>query len=114
MPYVYVLNRAGHDYSDAERFGTLVFCSEGSFDKLDIQQMYREMSKALEDSQSDDFILLTSLTSLCSVACSIFAIKHNCVNLLIHTREGYIARELYFNSTRTQNDSGNSTRNPLN
>jgi hypothetical protein len=96
MSYVYILNRAAHDYSDAERFGELVFCTEGSLDKLDLSQMYRELESAFEDSQADDYILLTSLTSLCSVACSIFSLKHKRLNLLVHTREGYVERSLFF------------------
>jgi hypothetical protein len=93
---VYVLNKSAHDYSDAKRFGELVFCTEGSLDKLDLQQMFREMNSALEDSLPEDYILLTSLTSLCSVACSIFALKHGRLNLLIHTRDGYVDRSLHF------------------
>ena len=96
LAYVYVLNKAPHDYSDAERYGELFYCTTGPLDKLDLSQMYRELDRALEDSQPDDWILLTSLTSLCSVACSIFAIRHNRLNLLIHTREGYVDRSLYF------------------
>jgi hypothetical protein len=99
MSYVYILNRAAHDYSDAERFGELVFCTEGSLDKLDLSQMYRELESAFEDSQADDYILLTSLTSLCSVACAIFALKHERINLLIHTRDGYVDRSLFFPTT---------------
>jgi hypothetical protein len=104
MSYVYILNRAGHDYSDAERFGELIYCTSGSLDKLDIQQMYREITAAFADSESGDWIVLTSLTSLCSVACAIFSLKHGRLNLLIHTQKGYVERQLFFNSTRTPND----------
>ena len=96
MAYVYVLNKAPHDYSDAERYGELVFCTSGPLDKLDISQMYRELDQAFDDSQEDDWILLTSLTSLCAVACSIFVLKHERLNLLIHTKTGYVDRSLYF------------------
>lgn len=99
MAYVFILNKAPHDYSDAERFGELVFCTNGPLDKLDLSQMYRELDRAFEDSQAEDWILLTSLTSLCVVACSIFVLKHERLNLLIHTREGYIERSLYFPTT---------------
>ena len=88
MPKVYILNRAAHDFSDAERFGELVYCTEGSLDKTDLQQMYRELSYALRDSEACDYILLTSLTSLCSIACAIFATTHGGLNLLIHVRAG--------------------------
>jgi len=97
---VYILNRGAHNYTDAERFGELVFCTDGTLDRYDTSQMYRELSAAMEDSQEDDYILLTSLTSLCSIASSIFAHKHGCLNLLIHKDAGYVERKLVFNVTR--------------
>jgi len=100
MPRVYVINRAAHDFSDAERFGELVFCTEGEVDKFDVSQMFRELSTQLKNSEADDFILLTSLTSLCSVACSIFAAKHQQLNLLLFKGDGYISRSLFFNNVK--------------
>ena len=97
MPNVYVLNKAAHDFSDAERFGELVYCTQGSIDKMDLQQMYREMSEALLDSQPDDYILLTSLASLCSIACSIFSLMHGRLNLLIFHNGAYYNRSIFYN-----------------
>lgn len=94
MTRVYVVNRGGHDYSAAERFGELVYCSDGEMDKWDINQMYRQMSQALEDSVPEDYVLLTSLTSLCSVACSVFAARHGRLNLLIFKDGDYVARTI--------------------
>ena len=94
---VYVLNKGAHDYSDAVRFGELRFCTDGSMDRYDTNQMYRELSYAMGDSQPEDYILLTSLTSLCSVACAIFAAKHQRLNLLIHKDTGYVARSIVLN-----------------
>jgi len=67
---VFILNRGGHDYSRAERFGTLVYCSEGLLAKYDIGKMVRILSDAMSDSTPEDYLLLTSLSSLCSVACA--------------------------------------------
>jgi len=105
MKRVYVLNMAAHDYSDARRFGELVYCTQGSIDKLDTSQMYREMFDAFDGSQEDDLIMLTSLASLCSVACSIFAVRHGRINLLIHTRDGYVERSIHFNNTKDYNET---------
>jgi hypothetical protein len=95
MPKVFVLNKAGHDYSDAERFGEIVFCTEGSLDKMDTQQMYRDLSTELSKSESCDFLLLTSLASLCSVASAIFAAKHGCLNLLLFHNDRYVVRSIF-------------------
>lgn len=97
MPKVYVPNRGAHDYSAAERFGTLVFCTEGSLQKYNTSQMVRELREALKNSHSDDYILLTSLTTLCSIACAIFAAQHLCLNLLIFKDDDYVSRKVVFN-----------------
>lgn len=102
MRKVYIPNRGPHDYSEAERFGELVVCTVGSLDRFDTAQMFRELEDAMYDSTPDDFILLTSLTSLCSVACAIFAAKHWRLNLLIHSKDGYISRTLDMHNLRTQ------------
>lgn len=94
MTKVYVVNKGGHNYADAERFGQIVFCTEGTIDKLDTAQMYRELNQSFQGSNPEDYIVLTSLASLCSVACAMFANKHGTLNLLIHTGDGYIARHL--------------------
>ena len=73
MKRVYVLNNGGHDYRDAERFGGIVFCTEGSVNKWDVAQMYRELDDALLEAHADDYILLSSLTTLCSIAAAIMA-----------------------------------------
>lgn len=104
MPLVYCVNRGGHDYSAAERFGQLVYLTEGKLSKYDIGQMFRECAEGMTDSTPDDYILLTSLTTLCSVACSMFAFRHGRLNLLIHKDDGYVERKLVLEV------DGNSTR----
>lgn len=89
MRKVFVLNKGGHDYSDATRFGELVFCTEGSLAKEDIQQMYRVLYEPLQFSHADDYILITSLASLCSVGCAIFGAMHSRLNLLIFSQGRY-------------------------
>jgi hypothetical protein len=84
MAKVYILNKGGHDYSDATRFGELVYCSEGLIPKFSTSHMVRVFQGAFQDSQNIDYILLTSLSTMCSIACAIFAKKHGRLNLLIH------------------------------
>jgi len=104
MAKVYIPNKGAHDYESAKRFGELVFCTDGVLDKWDTSQMYRELSSAMEDSCADDYIVLTSLASLCGIACAIFAAKHGKLNLLIHRADGYVARTLMLdNETKVSN-----------
>lgn len=97
MPRVYILNKGAHDYSPAERFGTLVYCTEGSLNKFNINQMFRELSDAMKDSTPQDFIMLTALSSLCGVACGLFATKYGRINLLLFRDGAYISRTVVFN-----------------
>ncbi len=96
MKKVYVTNKGPHNYSDAEAFGVLAYITDGLVDKFDISQMYRSCDEAMADSEPDDYILLTSLTSLCSVACAYFAAKHGELHVLIHKGDGYVERSIYF------------------
>lgn len=92
---VYIPNRAPYDYSAAERFGELVFCTSGNLDKFDIGQMFRELDEAMQNSQAGDFILLGSLTSLCCVACAIQVAKFQQLHLLIHQGDHYLQRSIH-------------------
>lgn len=100
---VYVVNAGGHNYADAERFGTVVFCTEGPQDKLDVNQMYRNCADTMQDASPDDHILITSLASLCSVACAFFAARFGQLHLLLYKDGQYISRSLYFDGKRSDN-----------
>lgn len=92
MPTVYVVNRAGHDHSAAEKFGNVRFLTEGFIDRMDTAQMYREMSEAINDSKPDDYLILTSLSTLCSIAAGMFAYKHGRLNILLWNKGEYLPR----------------------
>lgn len=103
MAKVYITNKGGHDYSAAEKFGELVFCTKGSLPRFNTAQMFRELSQAMKDSSPDDYILITSLASLNSVACALFAHKHGRLNLLLwQPDEGskgkYVERTILFDN----------------
>jgi len=112
LPIVYILNKGPHDYSEARKFGELVVCTDGSLDKWDTSQLYRELSTAMQDSHQDDFLLLTSLASLCGIACAIFAVKHGRINLLIHRGEGYISRTIMLSNGTKENNVPRILRRP--
>lgn len=93
---VFILNDGGQNYQPAEKFGELIYCTEGKLDKFDISNMYRELSETLADSEPHDYIVLTSLSSLCSVACAMMGSMHGELHLLVYdvkTSE-YVARDL--------------------
>lgn len=94
MRRVYILNEGTHDYSDAEQFGELVFCTQGMLPKHDINRLYLEIEKVLAESSPDDLIMLSSLTSLCAVASAIMAAEHGEVHFLIFHDGKYIEKDL--------------------
>jgi len=95
---VFVINKSGHDFSPAKRFGDLVYLSEGVFPKYNISHMYRIFTTGLMHSHPKDFILQTSLPIMNIVACVIFALKHRRLNLLLFENGRYISRTLVFDS----------------
>ena len=84
MSNVYIVNRGCHDHSDAERFGKILYLSEGAVNRYAVAAMYREFINGMKDSSPEDFILLTGLSVMSSLACSIFARKHGRLNLLLY------------------------------
>ena len=94
MSKVYIVNKGAHSYVDAERFGELVFCTEGMIDAYDTGEMYRIFAGHFNDSSPEDYILMTSLNILCSVACATFGRKHGRLNLLLFKNGAYIERHI--------------------
>jgi hypothetical protein len=93
---IYVINRASHDYSGASRYGEIVYLSDGPINLYATNKIYRQMHEKLKNSTPDDYILLTGLTVMSSIACAIFATKHHKLNLLIFKPEThtYVERRL--------------------
>lgn len=81
---VYIINKGCHDYTEAEQFGNLIYLTSGSYNILSTSKMYRKFLEQLKNSHKDDYILPTGLGVMGIVACSIFALLHNKLNLLIY------------------------------
>lgn len=96
MSKVFVPNKGAHDYSDAERFGELEYVTKGQINSFAVGTMARIWAESLKDSSPDDWIILTSLTTLCTIGCSQFAMKHRRLNLLLFRKDRYIARKIFF------------------
>jgi len=103
-PKVYVANKGPYDYSDAERYGELVFVTSGHLTYFTVNKYKQAWEEALTDSGPDDYIILGSLSILCAIGCAIFAVKHGRLNFLIYrVKTGkYISRALNFTNTKTE------------
>lgn len=81
-PKVFVPNRSGHDFTSAERYGELVYLTEGSVNRFQVANIMRDCQEAMKDAAAGDFILISSLSVINSVACALFAYKFGRLNLL--------------------------------
>lgn len=106
-PKVYVINRGGHDFSPAEAFGEVRFLSDGPVSQYETSKIYRAMKSALENSHPDDYILLSGLTVMAAIACSIFSVKHKRLNLLIYRPQdhSYLERRISLESVSPEDEA---------
>lgn len=97
---VYVVAKGFHDFSAAEQHGELVFLSTEPVVRTAVSNMLREFLPKMADSNPDDFIVITGLSVMCSVACVIFVLKHKRLNLLLFdvASEKYVKRSVMLDS----------------
>ena len=109
MIKVYIVNKGGHDHTDAERFGELVYLSEGLMSRYGTTQIYRQFAEVLKNSSPNDYILPTGLSTMGHIACSMFAFMHGKLNLLLYksssTGGKYIERTLKIDELLTREDN---------
>lgn len=86
-PRVFVTNFAGHDYSEAEKYGEIVWITRGyiSFHSLD-RVKYR-ICEEVDKSTSEDWLLLSGIPIVCVLAALYWQWKHNKVKLLVHDKK---------------------------
>jgi hypothetical protein len=97
-PIVYITNKSGHDYTPAMHYGTLLFLTEGRVKQFSTNTIYREFIEKMSGSEDQDFLLISSLSILNSIATGILAIKHSKVNFLMFRDGKYLERSINFNA----------------
>jgi hypothetical protein len=102
MPKVIIINRAGHDFSAAKKYGDLMFLSEGEQNRFAVGGMYRRFAETIEFSQPDDYLLLTGLTTMSTIAAAMFGYKHGRLNLLLFKNDKYIERKIVLSELLTK------------
>ena len=102
MSNVLIINRSCHDFSPAKEFGELVYMTEGVMERFSTTKMFRAFQPFIEKSTKDDFILITGMTNMSVVVCSMFANKHGRLNLLLYKEQKsggrYLKRTLILNN----------------
>ncbi|KKL73043.1 hypothetical protein LCGC14_2078840 [marine sediment metagenome] len=95
---VYVTNKGGHSYEAAEKYGEIIYITEGTLNRFATNTLYRAFIDGMKDSQPDDFILITSMSIVNAIGAAVFARKHGCLNLLLYRSGEYILREIDIDS----------------
>lgn len=95
---VFVPNRGGHNYSAAEDFGKLVFLTEGNIRRFAVSTHYRVMIEKMRAAHREDFVLVSSLSILNSIATGILARRFGQVNFLLFHDGVYVQRSVNFDS----------------
>ena len=96
MSHVYVVNRSAHDFSPAEKFGQIIFLSEGPMNRYSTNNMHRRFTEVMKDSSEHDYIVPCSLNVMNSIASSVFAVMHRRLNLLLFKEGEYLERNMVF------------------
>lgn len=94
MPKVYIVSKSAHDFSDAERYGTLIPLSSGPMNRYNTNNIHRQFSDIMSESVADDYVLICGLSIMSSIACGIMAAKHGKLNILIFRQGKYVERNL--------------------
>ena len=94
MRRVYIVNKSHHDYSSAKQYGQLIYLSEGKMSRYEPNNMMREFKEIMKDSQEEDYVLLSGLSMMNSIACVCFALKHRRLNLLLFKDGRYLERNI--------------------
>lgn len=116
-PTVFIVNRGNHDYSQAETFGVVQALSEGHLNRFHTTNMARLFSAALANSSKEDFILVGGPVIAVAIACAIFTLKHQRLNLLIWQPDDelggrYICRKTVFAGETYESNIGDVDGTP--
>ena len=98
---VYVINDSGHDFTAAEEYGLIEVMTQGTIDKFNLTSMHRVFEPFLAESKPGDYLVQSGPAVMAAVACSMFAAKHGCLNLLLwkadrEKGDHYVLRKLVF------------------
>lgn len=94
MRKVYVPNNWRHTATDAEKFGQIVYLTEGPVKRTQVRQMMAQVQEGLEGSEPHDLLAIGALSVLSSLAAAAFAAKHGRLNLLLWDAGRYVQRNV--------------------
>lgn len=96
MTTIYIVNSAGHNFSEAERFGQVEVLTEGKVNIFSTERIKGELEEGLRNVGKDDYLLLSGNVVLNVLAALIMKEKTGVINMLIYdaARKTYVPREM--------------------
>ena len=82
-PTVWVVNYAGHDYSRATEFGPIDFLTQGYVSMGNLERLFFTIAEAVNETSRDDFLLLSGLLILNTIAAMAWMRRHKMVKFLL-------------------------------
>lgn len=89
MPSIYIVNFAGHDYSEAQQFGDLVVLTEGNVRTDRFDRTLYSLTRKLRESTPDDYLLPSGALLLNVMATTVMYHLHGSVRALIWDGQTY-------------------------
>lgn len=81
-PRVFVTNFAGHDYSKAEKFGTIIPLTRGNLDFGSLDRVKYYLAERIVLSTEDDYVALSGSSFIAAVVCCLWMELHGQVKIL--------------------------------
>lgn len=82
-PTVWVVNFAGHNYEAAEEFGRLEYLTRGYVSMGSLDRLFYTVAEAVAKTEREDYLLLSGLIALNSIAAAVWLEKHRILRLLL-------------------------------
>lgn len=99
MSNIYIVNHAGHDYSAAEKWGTLISITTGHVSPGSLDRLLYDIALHLSKSTPSDWLLPSGFQILNVLASAFWVRKHGELKLLVRDRKFDTYREMTIKSS---------------
>lgn len=82
MAKVWIANYAGHPYDAAEKFGEFHYMTRGYVSLGNLDRLVYDIVKKIVKTEPDDFLLLSGLCIISTIAATAWMLRHGRVKIL--------------------------------
>lgn len=106
-PKVWIASDAGHDFSEAEKYGDLVAVTNGKSNIFNIRHLVSDFAEKLTDFGPEDYLLLSGNVVVNVLLSSILLQKQETIQVLIFdaVHKGYVPREISLKTIKKELNS---------